>query len=246
MFQVLSTFELAKTFHSRSGGAVEALRGLDLQVRAGEIYGFLGPNGAGKSTTIRLVLGLLRATSGRMLVLGQERVGPEVLRKIGYVPENAAFPGHLAPRSVLNMACSFHRVPSERREDRIHGLLEEVGLNPAAGQSSRELSRGMRQRLALAVALVGNPQLLVLDEPTAGFDPPGRRWFNEFADKLRLRGVTLFLSTHLLEEGQEICDRVGLIHEGRMVIEGTVEEVCRESKTDSLKKAFLRRLGGRP
>lgn len=225
MQHLLSAFDITKTYRTRSSGKVQALRGIRFQVREGEIYGFLGPNGSGKTTTLRILLGLLHPDEGRLSVLGSDEVNERTRARIGYVPENAVFPEFLTCSGILNMVCSFQAVPTEFRPDLVDGLLAEVGLEHESGRTARELSRGQRQRLALASALVGSPRLLVLDEPTSGFDPLGRKWFKDYLRTLRGKGVTVLISSHLLAEIEEVCDRVGIIHAGRVLAEGTVAEI---------------------
>lgn len=238
-FLALSCFELRHEYRLPGGRRLEALRNATLQVRAGEIYGLLGPNGAGKTTTLRIALDLLRPTAGRTLIFGQPPAAAQTRRKVGFVPEQALAPAHLTPPSILHRVGALRGIPQERREDWSLSTLRRVGLEHAQDQRFRQLSRGQRQRLGLAAALMGKPSLLILDEPTAGFDPLARAWFKDFLRELQEDGATIVLSSHLLNEVQEVCDRVGIIHAGRVLAEDTVERVLARRQSRTLEDAFV-------
>ena len=202
---------------------VPAVDGLDLVVERGELYGFLGPNGAGKTTTIRVALGLIHATAGEVEVLG-ERVtaGSGPFARVGALVEEPAFWKYLSGRRNLEY---FARAggggaDTRRRLARIDGCLERVQLTEARGKRVKAYSQGMRQRLGIALALLGEPELLVLDEPTNGLDPAGMREIRELLRSLADGGTTIFVSSHLLAEVEAMCDRVGVMAQGRLVAEG--------------------------
>ena len=203
---------------------IDAVDGLDLTVGRGELYGFLGPNGAGKTTTIRMALGLILPTAGEVEVLG-ERVGPgspPPLERVGALVEEPAFWRFLSGRRNLEyMARAGGSGPDTRaRLGRVDDVLARVGLTDAADKRVKAYSQGMRQRLGIALALLGEPELLVLDEPTNGLDPSGMREVRELLRGLADAGTTVFVSSHLLAEVEAVCDRVGVMARGRLVAEG--------------------------
>jgi ABC-2 type transport system ATP-binding protein len=205
--------ELSKVF-----GTFTALDGLNLSVEEGTIFGFLGPNGAGKTTTIRILTGLAHPTSGRAWVGGYE-VGSnqgEIARRIGFLPEEPAFYPWMTPLEFLDYAGSIFGLANQERSTRIKQLLALAGLQEAAKRRIGGFSRGMRQRLALAQALMNNPSVLFLDEPASALDPEGRKEVLEFIEQLRGRS-TVFMSTHILADVERVCDTVGIIDHGKMV-----------------------------
>ena len=195
-------------------GPVEALRGVSFDVVAGEIFGLLGPNGAGKTTTIECILGLRKPDSGTVSIDGIDAVAhPERSRqRTGAHIQSAGLQDKITPRQALKLYSSFYRDPA-----RVSDLVERFGLAEKADSLFETLSSGQRQRLFLAMAFVGNPSLVVLDEPTAGLDPQARRDLHRSILGMRTEGKTVLLSTHYLEEAHRLCDRVGIIHEGRIV-----------------------------
>jgi ABC-2 type transport system ATP-binding protein len=205
-------------------GHLAAVDGVDLTVRSGEVYGFLGPNGAGKTTTLRLVLGLIRPTAGSVHVLGRAP-GPGRLRGVGALIEGPAFYPYLSGRDNLRVLARYTGVPDAR----IAGVLEQVDLAGRAKDPYRTYSLGMKQRLGVAAALLKDPRLLVLDEPTNGLDPAGMAEMRTLIRRLGASGRTVLLSSHLLGEVEQICDRVGVISRGRIVAESTVAELRGES-----------------
>jgi ABC-2 type transport system ATP-binding protein len=206
-------------------GPVQAVCDLDLQVREGELFGFLGPNGSGKTTTVRMLLGLVFATSGRVEVLGRPmpRAGRAVLPQVGSLIEGPAFYPHLSGR--VNLSLLDAAGPGGRRSDRrrrIAEVLARVGLDTVGRRPVRAYSSGMRQRLGLAAALLRAPRLLVLDEPTNGLDPQGMREIRDLLVELVAGGTTVFLSSHLLAEVEQICDSAAIVHRGRLVVQDRV------------------------
>ncbi|HET8740549.1 MAG TPA: ABC transporter ATP-binding protein [Acidimicrobiia bacterium] len=213
---------------------VTVVDGLDLDIETGEIFGLLGPNGAGKTTTILMLLGLTEPTSGSMEVLGLDprRYPLEVKRRVGYLPDAVGFYDDLTGRENLRFTAKLNQVPDA--EVRIQQLLEDVGLSAAADQPSGEYSRGMKQRLGLADALVKDPSILILDEPTTAIDPEG---VAEILGLIRAlateNNVTVLLSSHLLNQVQAVCDRVAIFVAGKVVAQGTPHELAAQQATDS-------------
>jgi len=210
-------------------GRVNALDGLDLSVRDGAVFGFLGPNGAGKTTTLKILTGLGRADGGRAWVAGQ-RVAPNSIRlqsRIGFLPEEPAFYGWMTGREYLTFVGGLFRLPAKETRSRAEELLELVGLTGDAGRRVSGYSRGMRQRLGVAQALMNRPEVLFLDEPCSALDPLGRAEVLDTIARLRERATTVFMSTHILADVERVCDVVGIIDRGRMVVEAGVEELRR-------------------
>jgi ABC-2 type transport system ATP-binding protein len=211
-------------------GSVAAVDGLDLSIEQGSLFGFLGPNGAGKTTTLRMALGLVYPTSGQVEVLGQPMFragrtnpeGGEALRAVGALVEEPAFWKYLSGRKNLECFACASGPPDDRhaRLGRIDEVLRVVGLDHAAEKRVKAYSQGMRQRLGIAVSLLGNPRLLLLDEPSNGLDPQGTREVRTLLRRLADEGTTVFVSSHLLAEVEAMCDRVGVLARGRLVAEG--------------------------
>ena len=209
-------------------GRIVALAGLTMTVREGEVFGFLGPNGAGKTTAVKLLLGLSRPTSGKGRVLGAPLGDVRTRRRIGYLPELFRYQTWMTAREVLALHCQLARLPRGDWGHEIDGALELVGLTDRAGSRTETFSKGMQQRLGLAVALLGKPELVVLDEPTSALDPVGRQDVRRLIAALRDRGTTVFLNSHLLTEVERVCDRVAIVDRGRVVAELAMSEVQRE------------------
>jgi ABC-2 type transport system ATP-binding protein len=214
---VIETRALTK----RYGDSMLAVDDLALRVRRGEVYGFLGPNGAGKTTTLRMLLGLVRPTSGDAAVLGAKPGSPEGLARIGAMIEAPAFYPYLSGRDNLRVLARYAGVA----EDRVETVLAEVGLSARAADRSTTYSQGMKQRLGVAAALLKDPELLILDEPTNGLDPAGMAEMREFIRSLARTGRTVVISSHLMGEIEQVSDRVGIIRHGALVAEGTVDEL---------------------
>ncbi|MGH2949135.1 MAG: ATP-binding cassette domain-containing protein [Solirubrobacteraceae bacterium] len=205
----------------RYGDAIVAVDDLQLRVRRGEVYGFLGPNGAGKTTTLRMLLGLVRPTSGQAAVLGAPPGSPHGLARIGAMVETPAFYPYLSGRDNLRVLARHAGVA----EGRVEAVLGEAGLSARGGDRSATYSLGMKQRLGVAAALLKDPEVLILDEPTNGLDPAGMAEMREFIRSLGQGGRTVVLSSHLMGEIEQVSDRVGVIRDGSLVAEGTVEEL---------------------
>jgi ABC-2 type transport system ATP-binding protein len=208
----IHTQDLRKIF-----GKKVAVRGISLTVERGEIFGFLGPNGAGKSTSIKMLLDLVRPSSGTAMVLGHPVGEVGIRRKIGFLPEDFRFYEWLTPAELLRLHGSLCGVPSPHLNKRIPVLIDMVGLTPHADKRLQDFSKGMLQRIGLAQALIHEPELIFLDEPTSGLDPMGRRLVRDIIRAQRDRGATVFLNSHLLSEIEITCDRVIFIREGEVV-----------------------------
>jgi len=209
-------------------GDTLAVDHLDLTVEEGEIFGLLGPNGAGKTTTVLMLLGLSEPTEGHAEVVGLDprRHPLEVKRRVGYVPDAVGFYDDLTGRQNLRYTARLNGIDPGEAEERIEGLLTEVGLEGRGDDPVGAYSRGMRQRLGLADALVKDPSVLILDEPTVAIDPVGVREILELIRRLPERGVTVLLSSHLLEQVQSVCDRIGIFVRGRLAAHGTIAELA--------------------
>jgi ABC-type multidrug transport system ATPase subunit len=214
---VIETRDLSK----RYGEGLLAVDRLELRVRRGEVYGFLGPNGAGKTTTLRMLLGLVRPTSGTATVLGAPPGAPEGLARIGSMIEGPGFYPYLTGRDNLRIVARYARVP----ETRIDAALDEVELAGRADDRLATYSQGMKQRLGVAAALLKEPELLILDEPTNGLDPAGMAAMRSLIRRLGQGNRTVLISSHLMTEIEQICDRVGVIRGGSLVEEGTVDDL---------------------
>jgi len=202
-----------------------ALAGLSMTVERGEVFGFLGPNGAGKTTAVKLLLGLVRPTGGEAMVLGAPAGDLATRQRIGYLPELFRYQSWLTAREVLVLHCRLRRLPRPRWAPAVGDALDVVGLADRADDKVGTFSKGMQQRLGLGVALLGEPELVVLDEPTSALDPVGRHDVRAIIRDLRDRGTTVFLNTHLLAEAEHVCDRVAIISRGRSVATGTLAEL---------------------
>jgi ABC-2 type transport system ATP-binding protein len=239
---VVTTHNLTK----RYGASITAVDNLDLEVHRGEVFGFLGPNGAGKTTTLRMLLGLIRPTSGSAIVAEHRPGDPEGLRRIGSLIESPAFYPYLSGRENLKVMADYAGVP----QIRVNAALEEVDLLDRAKDPFGVYSMGMKQRLAVAAALVKDPELMILDEPTNGLDPQGVVEMRALLRRLGSGERTVMLSSHLLNEVQQISDRVAIIRKGKLVAQGTVHElrgepsiVVRATPSDAAHRQLDRMLG---
>jgi ABC-2 type transport system ATP-binding protein len=216
----IEVVDLAKRY-----GRTEALAGLTMNVEQGEVFGFLGPNGAGKTTAIKLLLGLARPSGGHANVLGAPAGDVATRARIGYLPELFRYQGFLRAREVLELHCRLAHVPGPARRAEIGASLELVDLADRADDLVGGFSKGMQQRLGLAVALLGRPDLVLLDEPTSALDPLGRADVRRIVREVADRGTTVFLDSHLLTEVERVCDRVAIIDRGRVVAGGRLSDL---------------------
>ena len=240
---------LRKVYGSRLGRrSIEALSGLDLEIARGEVFGLLGPNGAGKTTTVKILLGLTHPTSGEARIHGIPVSDPESRRRVGYLPEGHRFPGYLTARQTLSIFGRMSGMDPAFLAPRIPRLLERVRLTQWADVRVKKFSKGMTQRLGLAAALVHDPEVLLLDEPTDGVDPVGRREIRDLLREEAERGTTILLNSHLLSEIERTCDRVAVLARGRVVAQGTIESLTRQVSryrmvVDPLDESLLASLG---
>jgi ABC-2 type transport system ATP-binding protein len=218
--------DVAKTYRRR----VQALRGIQMQVRTGEIFGLLGSNGAGKSTLVKIMMTVIRPTRAEGTILGRPVGNKQILSRVGYLPEHLRFPTYLTGRQALEFFASLARVDRATRKRRATELLALVDLAKWGDAKIGTYSKGMRQRIGLAQALVNDPDLLVLDEPTDGLDPVGRREVREVLGRLRDQGKTIFLNSHMLSEVERVCDRVAILASGQVIRQGTLAELTAGSE----------------
>jgi ABC-2 type transport system ATP-binding protein len=239
---MIETRDLTKCF-----GEVCAVDSLNLKIPPGEIFGFLGPNGAGKTTTIRMLVGLTPPTSGEVLIDGLELEEESLAARarMAYLPDTPYLYEKLTGREFIHFVAGLYRVPSDRAERRINDLLPLFGLEDRADDLIESYSHGMQQKTVLAAALVHDPKVLFLDEPTVGLDPRSARLLRDILQQLSRRGTTVFLSTHILEIAERMCQRIGIIDEGRLIALGTVDELHERAQVSgSLEDIFLDLTGG--
>jgi ABC-2 type transport system ATP-binding protein len=216
---------LRKVYKAPMGREIVALDGIDLSVAPGELFGLLGPNGAGKTTTVKILLGLTHATSGTASLLGLPVSDPESRRRVGYLPEGHRFPGHLTARQTLSVFGRMSGVDRATLKVRIPALLDRMRLSDWVDVRVKKFSKGMTQRLGLAAALVHEPEVLLLDEPTDGVDPVGRREIRDLLREEAAKGRAILLNSHLLSEIELTCDRVAVLRKGKVAAMGRVEEL---------------------
>lgn len=222
-----------------------AVDGLNLQVGAGEVFGFLGPNGAGKTTTMNVLLGFVNATSGFASIFGVDVRQPIARQRIGYLPELTYYYKFLNTEELLRFYARIFRIPSAERDRRIDSILKVVELESARKRLIKTYSKGMQQRVGLAQALINDPDLLILDEPTSGLDPLGRMKVREIIQRLKEQGKTVFFSSHELGEVETVCDRVAILHQGRLQVAGPVSELMTKYQAN-LEHVFLKIVGYQP
>lgn len=230
---ILQTDDLSKNF-----GSVTAVQSVNLRVQQGEVFGFLGPNGAGKTTTIGMVLGLIHPTAGRITLFDQPITPSQngALKQVGSLVGAPSLIPYLTARENLELVAKLHDGVDDGR---IREVLELVGLTDAAERKVAGFSTGMKQRLGLGVALLHRPSLIILDEPTNGLDPAGMREVRTLIRQLADDGITIFLSSHLLHEVEQVCDRIAVIRQGEIVAQGVVEELLNQTQKSDLESLFL-------
>ncbi len=226
---VLQIEGLTKIYRSLfTPAGVRAVDNLNLTVRQGETYSIVGPNGSGKTTTLKILLGLIFPTAGSASIFGKSIADLSVRERIGFLPEDAYLYDCFSGEELLDFYAGLFGYSKARRRELVDELLTLVGMQANRKVPFRECSKGMRQRIALAQALVNDPELLILDEPTSGLDPAGRHQMTLLIQEMKKRGKTILLCSHFLAEVEEVCDRVGIMYRGRLVAEGTIEELAGE------------------
>lgn len=223
---IIQATGLTKVFHDFWGRAkARAVDSVDFEVRRGEVFGLLGPNGSGKSTTIKMILGLLYPTKGHLTVFGKSPRDVKTKARIGYLPEESYLYRYLTPGETLDFFGQIFAIEGRNRRERTEQLIEMVGLNQARSRTVGEFSKGMQRRIGLAQALINDPDLVILDEPTAGLDPIGCREIKDLILALARRGKTVILSSHLLSDVEDVCDRVVIYYGGKIQAQGTLQEL---------------------
>lgn len=232
---------LTKTYEDPDGGEVAAARDVSLTCKAGEIYGLLGPNGAGKTTTLRCLATILTPTSGTATVAGYDLVlHPQAVRRnIGFLSANTGLYARLTPRETLRFFGELHGLRGDALRRRVEEVLSLFDISSYADRPNDRLSTGMKQRVGLARAVVHDPPVLILDEPTSGLDPIVSRTVEQAVTALKAAGKCVLFSTHLLAQAEDICDRIGIIGQGRVLAEGTIPQLCALTRTQSLRHAFF-------
>ena len=231
---VLRAASLVKTYRKPfTGKRVEAVRGISFEVERGDIFGFLGPNGAGKTTTIKMLMGLVAATGGAMEIFGVRAPSPEVMRRVGFLPENPYVYPYLSPREFVGLCGRLSGLRGVRLRARVDEAIAAVGMAHAADRAVRALSKGMLQRIGIAAALVHDPDLLVLDEPMSGLDPVGRKEVRDLILAQKAAGKTVFFSSHILSDVEMLCDRVCILRKGEVVVSGALRSLLAQDKKRS-------------
>ncbi len=242
METILKIENLRVEFKSResAGGVKQAVKGLNLSVDRGEVFGFIGPNGAGKTTTMNVLLGFVNATAGDAWLFGVNVREPIARQRIGYLPEMTYYYKFLSAEELLRFYARIFRLPKAQIEERIQAVLKLVELEHARKRPIKTYSKGMQQRVGLAQALINDPDLLVLDEPTSGLDPVGRMKVRQIIQRLKDEGRTVFFSSHELGEVESVCDRVAILNEGELQAEGRVADLVACHQCDTLEQVFLK------
>lgn len=223
---IIETRSLTKVYRDFWGRQkVRALKALDLEVRRGEVFGLLGPNGSGKTTTIKLLLGLLFPTSGEALIFGKDATEVRKNERLGYLPEESYLYKFLNAEETLDFYGRLFDMPAAERRRRAAELIDMVGLSLAKKRQLREYSKGMTRRIGLAQALINDPELILLDEPTSGLDPIGTKEMKDLILRLKARGKTVLMSSHLLADVQDVCDRIAILHQGELKELGRVDSL---------------------
>jgi ABC-2 type transport system ATP-binding protein len=242
---ILRIENLRVEFKTRElGQAVkQAVKGLNLSVHPGEVFGFLGPNGAGKTTTMNVLLGFIPPTAGDAFIFGVSVREPIARQRIGYLPELTYYYKFLTAEETLRFYGRLFRIPKQELERRIDSVLQLVELEHARKRPIKTYSKGMQQRIGLAQALINNPDLLILDEPTSGLDPIGRMKVREIIQRLKNEGKTVFFSSHELGEVETVCDRVAMLQLGELKAEGNVQQLVQQHQCANLEQVFLKIIG---
>jgi ABC-2 type transport system ATP-binding protein len=239
--QIIQVKDLFKTYP----GGVEAVRGVTFDVREGEFFGFLGPNGAGKTTTMNMLVNLVKKTSGSIMIDGidLDRNPREIYKRIGFAMQEIGLDETSTAREMMQLHGRLYHMPTAKIDEQISKLLKLVELEKVADRYASTYSGGMRRRFDLALSLINEPRILFLDEPTQGLDPHARQLIWSHLRDLNEKGMTVFLTTHFMEEAEELCDRIAIMDKGQIVTCGTLEELLREHNAKSLEDVFLSTTG---
>jgi ABC-2 type transport system ATP-binding protein len=238
---IIEVKDLTKTYP----GGVEAVRGVSFSVKPGEFFGFLGPNGAGKTTTINMLVNLVRRTSGQIAIDGfdLDRNPIDIYRRIGFAMQEMGLDETATAREMLQLHGRLHHLPKDQVDAQITKLLKLVELEKVADRYTHTYSGGMRRRFNLALSLLHEPKILFLDEPTQGLDPHARQMIWGHLRELNQRGMTVFLTTHFMDEAEALCDRLAIMDKGQIVTEGTVDELLARHGSKNLEEVFLKTTG---
>lgn len=242
---VLRLDKITKSYWTsmRAEKLLRVVDNLSFTLKKGEAYGLIGPNGAGKTTTVKMIVGLTSPDSGSISIFNQSNSLIEIRQRIGFMPENPAFYTHLSAQEFLWFVARLFKIEKHEAKARISKILKSVGLAEAAGRAIRGYSKGMKQRLGLAQALVNQPDILILDEPLDGLDPLGRSDIKDYLLEMKKSGTTILLSSHILSDVEEICDHIGIIHRGTLIEEGAVDSVI--PKGMNLEEYFVKTIKSR-
>jgi len=237
---IVEARNLAKTYRDFWGRSKKvALKPLDLEIRRGEIFGLLGPNGSGKTTTMKLLLGLIFPTSGEAFVFGKEATDVSKNERIGYLPEESYLYKFLDAEETLDFYGRLFDMPPDERKRRATALIKRVGLERDRKRQLREYSKGMTRRIGVAQALINDPELVILDEPTSGLDPIGTREMKDLIIELREKGKTVIMSSHLLADVEDVCDRIAVLHQGELKELGRVDDLLRVTDVTQIRAKGL-------
>lgn len=230
--EIIKIKDLKKVYKQRTK-EIRALNGISFSINKGEIFGFLGPNGAGKSTTIKIIMGLIKPTSGKVLINGIDVSNPTSRKKVGFLPENPSFVDTIKGKELLLFSASMYGIEKNIAEEKAEELLELLSLEDARDREMRKYSKGMIQKIGFASSIIHDPDILILDEPMSGLDPVGRRQFKEIFKRLRTKGKTIFFSSHIIPDVEDLCDRVAIINNGELI------RIIERSEMKDLESLFM-------
>ncbi|MBN1445803.1 MAG: ABC transporter ATP-binding protein [Candidatus Omnitrophica bacterium] len=237
---LIETRELSKVYTLSSKKSVTALNNVTMSIEEGEIFGILGPNGSGKTTCLKLLLGIIFPTEGEISIMGQNQYSVVTKKNIGFLPENPYYYDYLTGPEILKFYGKLFDMPPGIIRERTDSLLELVNLNNAKNLSLKHYSKGMLERIGLAVSLINDPKILILDEPTTGLDPIGCKETRDLLKKLHDSGKTILLSSHFLSEVERVCSRIVIFHKGNLLTTGTLESLLEEYKAENLEDLFVK------